>query len=186
VGQSIPTADTETNNPRLTPNGISMRHGTKLSKQAHSSTSGSIDSGPESEEGILEGSIHKPGLSREGNREQSSANFSCSTIFSLSSFSLEELRSMISNPASRAEKIKELSALLRTLVLIGECQLDTAQRGDFVRLLDAICGEREVWYKDNRPIRFRDAVGRKFSFPWRLCKTWAVCYTNVFLYRMPH
>lgn len=22
------------------------------------------------------------------------------------------------------------------------------------------------------PIRFKDAVGRKFSFPWRLCKTW--------------
>ena len=26
------------------------------------------------------------------------------------------------------------------------------------------------------PIKFRDAVGRKFSFPWRLCKTWKVQY----------
>jgi len=25
------------------------------------------------------------------------------------------------------------------------------------------------------PIRFKDAVGRKFSFPWHLCKTWKVC-----------
>jgi hypothetical protein len=24
------------------------------------------------------------------------------------------------------------------------------------------------------PIRFKDAVGRKFSFPWHLCKTWKV------------
>ncbi|KAF2766011.1 hypothetical protein EJ03DRAFT_278987, partial [Teratosphaeria nubilosa] len=22
------------------------------------------------------------------------------------------------------------------------------------------------------PIKFKDAVGRKFSFPWHLCKTW--------------
>ncbi|KAJ4370786.1 hypothetical protein N0V83_005308 [Neocucurbitaria cava] len=25
------------------------------------------------------------------------------------------------------------------------------------------------------PIKFKDAVGRKFSFPWHLCKTWKVC-----------
>ena len=24
------------------------------------------------------------------------------------------------------------------------------------------------------PIRFKDALGRKFSFPWRICKTWKV------------
>lgn len=24
------------------------------------------------------------------------------------------------------------------------------------------------------PIKFKDAVGRKFSFPWRICKTWKV------------
>ena len=24
------------------------------------------------------------------------------------------------------------------------------------------------------PIKFKDAVGRKFSFPWNLCKTWKV------------
>lgn len=26
------------------------------------------------------------------------------------------------------------------------------------------------------PIKFKDAVGRKFSFPWHLCKTWKVSY----------
>jgi hypothetical protein len=25
------------------------------------------------------------------------------------------------------------------------------------------------------PIRFKDAVGRKYSFPWHICKTWKVC-----------
>lgn len=29
------------------------------------------------------------------------------------------------------------------------------------------------------PIKFKDAVGRKFSFPWALCKTWKVsCLGN--------
>lgn len=29
------------------------------------------------------------------------------------------------------------------------------------------------------PIKFKDAVGRKFSFPWHLCKSWKVCrYPN--------
>jgi hypothetical protein len=26
------------------------------------------------------------------------------------------------------------------------------------------------------PIRFKDAVGRKFSYPWHICKTWKVRY----------
>jgi hypothetical protein len=25
-----------------------------------------------------------------------------------------------------------------------------------------------------KPIKFRDAIGRKFSFPWNMCKTWSV------------
>jgi hypothetical protein len=29
------------------------------------------------------------------------------------------------------------------------------------------------------PIRFKDAVGRKFSFPWHLCKTWKVFDTRL-------
>lgn len=26
-----------------------------------------------------------------------------------------------------------------------------------------------------KPIRFKDAIGRKFSFPFHLCQTWDVC-----------
>lgn len=31
-----------------------------------------------------------------------------------------------------------------------------------------------------KPIRFKDAVGRKFSFPFHLCNTWAVSVTTSF------
>lgn len=30
--------------------------------------------------------------------------------------------------------------------------------------------------KDKAPIRFKDAVGRKFAIPFDLCKTWQVCF----------
>ena len=29
-----------------------------------------------------------------------------------------------------------------------------------------------------KPIKFKDAVGRKFSFPFHLCSTWMVCLAN--------
>jgi hypothetical protein len=32
---------------------------------------------------------------------------------------------------------------------------------------------------EKAPIRFKDAVGRKFSFPFHLCKTWSVCTSKV-------
>ena len=30
--------------------------------------------------------------------------------------------------------------------------------------------------KRQKPIKFKDAVGRKFSFPFHLCSTWEVCH----------
>lgn len=30
--------------------------------------------------------------------------------------------------------------------------------------------------KDKAPLRFKDAVGRKFTFPFDLCRTWQVCF----------
>ena len=36
-------------------------------------------------------------------------------------------------------------------------------------------GEEDVKLgKDKAPIRFKDAVGRKFNFPFHLCQTWPV------------
>ena len=32
-----------------------------------------------------------------------------------------------------------------------------------------------------KPIKFKDAVGRKFSFPFHLCNTWMVCHLPRYL-----
>jgi hypothetical protein len=34
--------------------------------------------------------------------------------------------------------------------------------------------EAKLGNDQKEPIRFTDAVGRKFFFPWHLCKTWKV------------
>lgn len=31
----------------------------------------------------------------------------------------------------------------------------------------------------DKPIRFRDGIGRRFSFPFDICKTWSVCYSSI-------
>lgn len=31
------------------------------------------------------------------------------------------------------------------------------------------------------PIKFKDAVGRRFRFPWEICSTWRVCYSHFLL-----
>jgi hypothetical protein len=140
-------------------------------------TSQSIDSGIGSEEDTLTVDTQMPSFSTEAQFPQDSASIS-SMAFSLSTFSPTELRSLITDPARRATRIKELAELLRTLISLGECQLHPVLCSEFTLLLDRICGERVRLYNHpavpNQPIRFKDAVGRKFSFPWDICKTWKV------------
>ena len=38
----------------------------------------------------------------------------------------------------------------------------------------------------SKPIKFKDAVGRKFTFPFDLCKTWAVGFTTNLLLDLSH
>jgi hypothetical protein len=40
--------------------------------------------------------------------------------------------------------------------------------------------------KREKPIKFKDAVGREFSFPFDFCKTWAVGLTTDFLLDLSH
>lgn len=100
-------------------------------------------------------------------------------LFALSSFPPDELIALITSGVRRAEKIRELCELLRTLVCMGEYQLGSDDHRQFMESLDVICGGKvESTTKLNTPkapIEFKDAVGRKFSFPWHLCKTWKVC-----------
>jgi hypothetical protein len=96
-----------------------------------------------------------------------------SKLFSLSSFSADQLRSLISSQSSRESEIRVLGTLLRTLVKLGDYQLSASDHVRLVSLLDIICRKPNLsGFK--APIEFKDAVGRKFSFPWQLCKTWKV------------
>jgi hypothetical protein len=93
-----------------------------------------------------------------------------SKLFSLSSFSADQLRSLISSQSSRESEIRVLGTLLRTLVKLGDYQLSASDHVELMPLLDLICKESNSSGL-KRPIKFKDAVGRKFSFPWHLCKT---------------
>jgi hypothetical protein len=103
-----------------------------------------------------------------------------SQLFSLSSFSADQLRTLISNRTSREAEIRTLGSLLRTMVRLGDYQLSKDDSATFVDLLDVICRpaeEQELQGSSSSkaPIKLKDAVGRKFSFPWSLCKSWQVC-----------
>lgn len=103
-----------------------------------------------------------------------------SQMFSLSSFSADQLRTLISNRISREAEIRTLGSLLRTMVRLGDYQLSNDDSATFMDLLDVLCRsaeEQEVQglSSSKASIKLKDAVGRKFSFPWSLCKTWHVC-----------
>ena len=59
------------------------------------------------------------------------------------------------------EKKKEAEALKKRIEEETKAEMATAAKKD-----------------EKKPIRFKDAVGRKFSFPFHLCQTWAVSYHN--------
>jgi hypothetical protein len=95
-----------------------------------------------------------------------------SDLFSLSAFSHTELMALVQDTPTGTARIKEVSKLLRTLVMFGECQLEAYDRQSFLHTLNFICGQTKKGPLP--PIKYKDAVGRKFSFPWHLCKSWKV------------
>jgi hypothetical protein len=44
----------------------------------------------------------------------------------------------------------------------------------------ATAAARKAPLEKKKPIKFKDAVGRKFSFPFHLCNTWQVCHMLLF------
>lgn len=103
--------------------------------------------------------------SSEENREQSTSFPWSPRPTSPPSLTIEEINSELLDPAKKAEKIKQVSALLRMLISTGGYQLDPEEHQQLQKLLDTICSEREA-------LKFKDAIGRKFAFPWKLVKTW--------------
>jgi hypothetical protein len=94
-----------------------------------------------------------------------------SSLFTMSAFSHTELLALVMDKPTREARIKEVSELLRYLVVLGQCQIQSNDREEFLRTLDFICDPESGL---PRPIKFKDAVGRNFGFPWHLCKSWKV------------
>lgn len=56
------------------------------------------------------------------------------------------------------------------------------ERADVLKKIEEIKLAEEVKKAsgdDKEPIKFKDAVGRKFNFPWQLCATWTVCILSL-------
>jgi hypothetical protein len=86
-----------------------------------------------------------------------------------------ELMLLITDASHRSIRINEIAGLLRTLTSMGEFQLRPDDCEKLTALLDKICGKEISLYNHGKePIRLKDAVGRKFSFPWELAKEWKV------------
>jgi hypothetical protein len=101
-----------------------------------------------------------------------------SKVFDISALSQAELMSVMTDTPTHSARIEEVAELLRTLIPLGECQLHPEECTKLLEILDKVCGGREPVYNHGPtvkpPIKFKDAVGRKFSFPWHLCKSWKV------------
>ena len=67
-----------------------------------------------------------------------------------------------------AKKAKEESDKKLAEVEAAKVELEKKQK----ELEEAAAKNKPVPDMEKAPIKFKDAVGRKFSFPWHLCKTW--------------
>jgi hypothetical protein len=69
------------------------------------------------------------------------------------------------------KRIAEVAALLRVLVAMSDHDLPPRDSANLIRLLDQVV---ESMGARADPIKFKDALGRKFRFPYSLCKSWKV------------
>ena len=97
-----------------------------------------------------------------GTTESSSGN-----IVALAVRQPEHMKVLSHSPVSNSSVVNELLAEYTTLTE-DEIQEITVEQPD----KEPNRGSKD-WRKD--AIRFKDAVGRTFIFPWQLSKTWPVC-----------
>ncbi|KAH6859006.1 hypothetical protein BKA58DRAFT_51878 [Alternaria rosae] len=136
-----------------------------------------IISGIDNAATVLDVDVQSPISSTEAQSARDAVSMSYAPI-SLTTFSPTEIVSLVTDSSRRSTRIKEIAMLLRTLMRMGECQLDLVDSNEFTSLVDQICEKDIPLYNrpavvlSKAPIKFKDAVGRKFSFPWNSCKTW--------------
>ena len=181
--ESIPSGISEAAKQRRDGTMLSLRPRTNISNRSHSSRS--IDSGIEVEDEIVGG--QRSPSSPEVTNARFQVASAPSSLF-LSSLSSEELVELVSDQASREAKITEVSRLLRTLVTLGDYQLGNDEHQDLLNLLNSIVmqgeksGSANVQAKSS--IILKDAVGRKFQFPLKLCQTWKVSRIYLHVYQL--
>lgn len=87
---------------------------------------------------------------------------------------------LVANAAARAKEDAEAEADKRTRILIAEHEVEMEKQK---AAADKYKKEAEANKKDDdskkAPIKFKDGVGRKFIFPYKICKTWQVSCSHV-------
>lgn len=117
------------------------------------------------------------GAEIESIEEQDTSNTSSTLL--LSSLSSQEFISMISSSAVREDRVREVANLLRMLISMGDSALVPDDRRQLLRILDLLCVLKTESSSLQPVLRFKDAVGREYSFPFHSCKTWKVCHTGL-------
>lgn len=77
------------------------------------------------------------------------------------------------NAAIEAQDEREKLAEFETLKLIAEQKC--LERNSTKSATNKIKQALNPSHEPKGPIEFKDACGRRFRFPWTLCKTWKVC-----------
>lgn len=100
-------------------------------------------------------------------------------------------KSTVTPPLSNPEPITSdrVEVLTRLEQFLKSDEVNSKEADLFKRLENALqkreaqsgCGPSK-----SKPIKFKDAVGREFIFPFDLCKTWAVSLNTDLLLDLPH
>ena len=84
---------------------------------------------------------------------------------------------IVENDATAEEEIEKLREMIKSqeIELIASKAAIAAHEAQKLRTeqeQEAAAKNEPIPDMEKAPIKFKDAVGRKFSFPWHLCKTW--------------
>lgn len=92
-----------------------------------------------------------------------------------------EQKKLKEEAAAEAKKLKEEAAAeTEKLKKAAAEDAEKAKKEAEAALAKAIAAGSPPAEAPKKPLRFKDAVGRKFSFPFHLCATWAVSKTLIF------
>lgn len=87
---------------------------------------------------------------------------------------------LVADAAAKAKAEAEIESIKNTKALLAEHKLEMEKQK---ATAEKYKKEAETTKKDEDSkkgaIKFKDGVGRKFTFPYRSCKTWKVCWAGI-------